>query len=241
MPEIEYVNNIIRKYNIPITGVIHVGAHKFEELPCYNYANITNDKIIWIEANKKLIDNCTNKSIMVKNYCVSDKDNEEIEFNISNATGSSSILELELHKKHYPGIIFTDKVKMKTKTIKTIYKDEKIPNNFANFLHLDIQGVELKALKGCGDLLNVYDYINTEVNLLPMYKDCALLYEIDEYLLKYNFIRIETEFGPGPRKTIDAKWPGKRDYTIDAWGDALYIKKSKLTDKNIGERTQINK
>ena len=73
-----------------------------------------------------------------------------------------------------------------------------------------------------------------------MYKDCALLYEIDEYLLKYNFIRIETDFGPGPRKTIDAKWPGKRDYTIDAWGDALYIKKSKLTDKNIGEKTQMN-
>ena len=62
---------------------------------------------------------------MVKNYCVSDKDNEEVVFNIGNATASSSILELELHKKHYPGIIFTDKVKMKTKTIKTIYKDEK--------------------------------------------------------------------------------------------------------------------
>ena len=156
MPKLEYVNNIIRKYNIPITGIIHVGAHKFEELVCYNYANITNDKIIWIEANKNLIDNMTDKSIIVKNYCVSDKDNEEIELNISNSTASSSILELDLHKKHYPDIIFTNKIKMKTKTIKTIYKDEKIPDNFANFLHLDIQGVELRALKGCGDLLNMY-------------------------------------------------------------------------------------
>ena len=86
----------------------------------------------------------------------------------------------------------------------------------------------------------MYDYINTEVNLLQVsYKDCALLHEIDEYLLKYNFIRIESDFGPGPRKTMDGNWPGKRDYTIDAWGDALYIKKSKLTDKNIGERWSV--
>ncbi len=33
-----------------------------------------------------------------------------------------------------------------------------------NFLNLDIQGAELKALKSMGDYLNNVDYIYTEVN-----------------------------------------------------------------------------
>ena len=58
---------------------------------------------------------------------------------------------------------------------------------------------------------------------------------------EYGFLRIETDFGPGPRKTITGVWPGAHDFTIDAWGDALYIRKSKLNTENIGERTQMLK
>ena len=65
-----------------------------------------------------------------------------------------------------------------------------------------------------------------------MYKDCALLDEIDDYLSKYGFLRVEIDLGPGPNK-IDKN--GNRDYIIDGWGDALYIKKKIITPKNIGE------
>jgi FkbM family methyltransferase len=44
-----------------------------------------------------------------------------------------------------------------------------------------------------------------EVNNAYVYKNCALVHEIDDYLMKYNFKRIET------------KW------TNENWGDALYI------------------
>jgi FkbM family methyltransferase len=236
MPEIDYVSNYLRKYNIPITGIIHVGAHKFEEIPCYNHANIPSNKIIWVEANKNMIELQNKNNLIIYNYCITDKEGENIEFKITNNTASSSILDFDVNSRDYPDIKFTDTIVMKTDTIKSLYEKENIPNNFANYLHLDIQGVELLALKGAGDLLNNFDFINTEVNLLHMYKDCALLDDIDKYLQNMDFIRIETDFGPGPRKTINGEWPGEKDYTIDGWGDALYIRKSKLTPKNIGER-----
>lgn len=239
MPETNYVSNYLRKYNIPITGILHIGAHKFEELPCYKYANIPDDKIIWVEANKNIIELHNKNNSIVYNYCITDKEGESIEFNVSNSTACSSVLNFDVHSRDYPGVKFINSINMKTDTIKSMYTKEKIPYNFANYLHLDIQGAELYALKGADEILNNFDFINTEVNLLHMYKDCPTLDEIDRYLQEKDFIRIETDFGPGPRKTITGEWPGERDYTIDGWGDALYIRKSKLTKENIGELTRI--
>jgi hypothetical protein len=76
-----------------------------------------------------------------------------------------------------------------------------------NFINLDIQGAELKALKGMEEYLHQIDYIYTEVNSDYVYEGCALIGEIDEYLQKFGLIRVET------------KWCG--DYK---WGDALYIR-----------------
>ena len=47
------LKNIIQKYNLQIKGVIHVGAHKGEELSSYFKNNIKN--VILIEANNELI------------------------------------------------------------------------------------------------------------------------------------------------------------------------------------------
>ncbi len=79
-------------------------------------------------------------------------------------------------------------------------------DNF-NFINLDIQGVELLALKGFGDLLNKIDFVYTEVNVGYVYKDCALITEIDEYLSSFGFSRTETHL------------------TEMEWGDAFYVKK----------------
>ncbi len=76
-----------------------------------------------------------------------------------------------------------------------------------NFLNLDIQGAELKALKGMEEYLNKVDYIYTEVNEDYVYKDCALVNELDEYLKLFGLYRVET------------KWC--ENYK---WGDALYIR-----------------
>ena len=73
-------------------------------------------------------------------------------------------------------------------------------------MNIDIQGAELLALKGMGDLIKYFDYVYLEVNSDYVYKKCALVHEIDDYLSKYNYVRVETSW-------TDAKW-----------GDALYIR-----------------
>ena len=60
-------------------------------------------------------------------------------------------------------------------------------------------------------LQNVY-YIYTEVNSDYVYKECALITELDEYLLKFGLHRVETKWCENYR-----------------WGDAFYIKQSLLT------------
>jgi FkbM family methyltransferase len=199
---------ITKKYNMKIHGILHIGAHNCEELEAYQNYGLKNSQIIWVEANPKLVEQNLNidKSRIIKNFICCDIDKGKTKLNIANNGQSSSILELGTHEKSYPSIKYNGCVEVKNCRIDTMYDKDNIPKTFANFLNIDIQGAELLALKGMSDLIDCFDYIYLEVNSDYVYKNCALVHEIDEYLLKYNFKRIET------------KW------TNDKWGDALYIK-----------------
>lgn len=95
---------------------------------------------------------------------------------------------------------------MKTQRLDTFYKIHNLNPTIANFANFDIQGNELNAMKGMGDLLPHFDYIYTEVNTKHLYKGCCLLSDIDAYLTPFGFQRVETKM------------------TRRGWGDALYIK-----------------
>ena len=74
------------------SGVLHLGAHRGSESAIYEYFG---KKAIWVEANPKIfLDLKINlkKYIFQEPYCqlLTDKDNEIIEFNISNNDGASS-------------------------------------------------------------------------------------------------------------------------------------------------------
>lgn len=202
---------LLKNLNIekPIKGIIHIGAHKCEEKPFYNNVLKVDDKrIVWIDAIQQLIAENKKKNPNIRIFwgCLSDKDDEEIEFKITNNLQSSSILDMKEHLKEHPQIVETKRIKMKTKKLTSLMAQHNInPNNF-NFINLDIQGAELLALKGAGDLLKNIDYIYTEVNQKELYAGCALLPEIDEYLKAFGFKR---------KNTIITKY---------GWGDAFYTK-----------------
>jgi hypothetical protein len=86
----------------------------------------------------------------------------------------------------------------------------RIPMEKINFINLDIQGVELNALKSMEKYLenSGIEYIFTEVNTEHVYKDCGLLSEIDEYLGRFGFDRVETKM-----------------WMDCGWGDAFYIRR----------------
>ncbi len=54
-------------------------------------------------------------------------------------------------------------------------------------LWMDLQGAELKALKGMGDLVRKVRFIYTEVEFIEMYEGQALFSQIDRYLAEQDF------------------------------------------------------
>jgi hypothetical protein len=76
-----------------------------------------------------------------------------------------------------------------------------------NMINIDVQGYELEVFKGSTDILHNIDYIISEVNRDEVYQNCTKVDDLDIFLSKYNFIRVETS------------WDG------NTWGDALYVKR----------------
>jgi FkbM family methyltransferase len=192
-----------------ILGVIHIGAHECEERQMYiNHFNLTDKDIIWIEAipDKVNFIKSINPNILIYNNCISDTDNKEISFMITNNYQSSSMLNLKTHKIAHPDVVEIRRIKLSTKTLNTFMKENSFKIDGYNFLNLDIQGAELMALKGASEVLPHIDYIYCEVNTEELYENCALMNEIDNYLSTYNFKRILTKM------------------TGCGWGDAFYMK-----------------
>ena len=214
MINIKKVNNKYKEY-AKIRGVIHIGAHMMQERNAYLRCGL--DNTIWIEGNKNIYEKICklvkNTNERVFSYVVSDKDDEEVDFNITTNNGqSSSILKLgQRHLIEHPNVLVSKTVKTKTRRMSTIIKSNNIQIENYNFLTLDVQGAELLVLKGFGNLLNKFDFICSEVNADYLYKDCALIGEIDDYLLSFGFQRKETEM------------------TRHKWGDALYVKQNLLS------------
>lgn len=198
------LDSLVQKYNVKFTGILHVGAHECEELVSYD-RYLPRNKMLWVEALQDKVDFCKEKypDINIEQAVISDCV-ETVTFNRANNGESSSFLEFGLHSHFHSHVHFVESFQTETKMLKDIICNYDIPYNFVN---LDIQGVELKALKGMSDYLKTVQYIYTEVNSDYVYKDCAIVGEIDEYLKPFGFQRVETEWC--------------RDYR---WGDAFYIK-----------------
>jgi FkbM family methyltransferase len=189
--------------NMEITGALHIGAHECEELNDYE-TYISRDRILWIEAIPNKVAVCKNRysNLNIEQAVVSDKV-ETILFKVANNGQSSSILDFGLHSHYHPNVHYIGAFNCETKLLRDILPKYNIEYNFLN---LDIQGAELKALKGMEEYLPKVDYIYTEVNSDYVYKDCSLITELDDYLKQYGLVRVET------------KW------TDCKWGDAFYMR-----------------
>ena len=216
------LDDLVKKYSIKFNGILHVGAHHCEEIEVYE-KYIQRDKILWVEALQEKVNYCKSiyQNLLIEQAVISDKE-EIVTFNVSNNGQSSSILEFGLHSTFHPDVHYINNFSTTTKMLKDIICNYNIPYNFVN---LDIQGVELKALKSMESYLSSVDYIYTEVNSDYVYKDCSLVTEIDDYLKTFGFVRMETS------------WCG--DFR---WGDAFYVKNKICFDigANIGNWSLAN-
>jgi len=183
---------LIEHFKLNMRGVLHIGAHECEEMAAYTHAGVEGENIFWIEAMEdkvKLMKERNNK-LNIYQAVIDEVNNKEVIFNIADNGQSSSILEFGTHAKHHPHVKMINKVKLETIRLDKLIKEKKIPIEKLNFMNLDIQGKELDALKSMGDYIQYVQYIYTEVNTEKVYKDCALLPEIDEFLKEKGFTRV---------------------------------------------------
>lgn len=199
---------LCKKYNFVPKGIIHVGAHDLEEMPSYLSQGVS--RTVWVEGNPDLVHRNLNK-VDGKNHqlfygLVYSEDDLDLDFKITNNTQSSSILDFSKHEHYHPHVKFVETRTMKSTTIKTLLGSNQVSPGDFDFVNLDIQGVELKALKGFGEYLEPIKYIYTEVNSGEVYKGNDTIEDLDEYLSGLGFKRVETEMSPFE------------------WGDAFYVK-----------------
>jgi FkbM family methyltransferase len=207
------LQDLISRHNLKIHGVIHLGAHNAEELEDYTACGIS--RTVWVEANPNKIIGLLNRVLAIPGHSVfcfaaHETDGLWLKLNVANNGESSSIFELHEHKELYPHIEMVESVSVPTRRVDSLFKQNGLDASAFNFVNVDIQGAELLALKGMSNMLDSIDYIYAEINIGELYKGCCKVEEIDEYLSKFNFSRVETKL---------ADHHG-------TWGDALYIKEN---------------
>lgn len=197
-----------KKYNMNITGIIHIGGHYGEEIPEYIRNGIQN--IIVFEPLKSNFEtlerNVSELNANINGYQVAlGNDERMVSMYVSdNEQQSSSILKPKLHLTNHPTVGFPG-----IEEVEMVKLDKYIDETSGfNFINMDVQGYELEVLKGGSKTLEHVDYVYCEVNRDEVYEDNAYVEELDEFLSSYNMERVETS------------WQG------GIWGDALYIRRN---------------
>ena len=207
IPESEVIH-ILRSFGLTVNGVLHIGAHECEEMQFYKNLGVSANNMIWIDAIQTKVDEAKNRNIPnVFQAVVTNKDDDDVVFHITNNAQSSSVLDFGSHARHHPHVHFIQDVHLKTVTIDSFMSRNSFNPSKYDFWNFDIQGAELMALHGARKALEFPKAIYLEVNTEEVYKGCGRLSEIDTFLGAYNFIRVKTQM------------------TEFGWGDALYVKK----------------
>lgn len=197
---------IFRKYNLDITGIIHIGAHYGSEVNEYIKHGV--QELVLFEPLSKnfeiLENNCrdANANISAYNVALGSKEGTSTMYLSDNDAQSSSILKPKTHIEEMPWIHFKGTEEVEVHTLDS-YNLEGY-----NFINIDVQGYELEVFRGGTKTLEKVDYIYSEVNKAELYEGCAQIDELDNFLGEYGFKRVETH------------WPE----TWYNWGDAFYVK-----------------
>jgi FkbM family methyltransferase len=194
--------------DIKMRGVIHVGAHYGQEYLDYINNGITD--IVFIEplsANyQKLLELYDfPESVKTFNLALGNiKGEVEMYVETFNHGQSSSILEPGSHLNTYPKITFDNREMVKIEKMDNLDIDRKL----YNVLNIDVQGYELEVLKGAEKTLEYIDVIFTEINTGDVYKGCAKLGDLDDFLARRGFDRF---------------WEHIHDNIC--YGDAIYLRR----------------
>lgn len=176
------------------SGILHIGAHRGSEAPVYEWFG---KKVVWIEANPNIYENLRENLIKYElqtSFCrlITDKDDQEYSFKISNNDGASSSIynfsninseEMFLDRN----FSMKEEIKIKSISLDNFFKKEKIdPKNFNHWV-IDVQGSELDLFKGAKNSLKFCKSLIVEVSTKDIYEGGAIWKDVKNFLKGENF------------------------------------------------------
>lgn len=214
-----------RYWKLKPSVILHIGAHEAEEITQYVELGWGTARVVWVEALEDKANVVKDRTCHLPNHEVInivawDASGDTVTFHETINGQSSSALELGAHADLYPEIVVTRSSERITHRIEDAVDFSSTA--YIDLVNLDIQGAELKALKGLGDQINKVQAIYCEVNTAELYVGCAQLPELDEWLKTQGFTRVDWEILP------------------EHWGDALWIRSTRLP-RNIGYRRTLRR
>lgn len=184
--------------------VLHVGAHEAEEAE--KYEALGADTVHWVESQPDLVrqlrEKLDGRFHRIYQGSVWSESGQQKHFHLASNSQSSSLYPFHLHLKSHPEVTETGRHE-----VTTIRLDDLLPEMKFNIVVMDIQGAELEALKGMGQLLDAAKIAYLEVNKRKLYKGIPMIEELDSGLKGRGFRRLVTSWEKGK-----------------GWGDAVYVK-----------------
>ena len=183
-------------------GILHLGAHRGTEAEVYNWFG---KNVAWVEANPEIYQELKLHLQFYKNQIpllalLSDNDGEVLNFHISNNDGAcSSMFEFsdeinksEIWKNRNFEMVKT--LKIKSISLDSLFKKNSLDPKDYNHWIMDLQGSELKCLKGAEKSLNYCKSIYIEVSKKQFYKNAVIWDELNHWLNSKNFYSKETPY-----------------------------------------------
>jgi len=201
----------VKKYEIPINNIVHIGSHLVQEREDYDALGAKH--VYWIEAipwvaeqAELLLKNYPNQSLVCGLLWSSPGEKREF-FVAGNAGSSSSTLKPFLISASHPEVRISRSVFLETTTLDLVIKSAEPDLGSGNFLVVDTQGAELHIIQGANDSLSRFDYIVAEVSLKELYLGATNFKEFNKEMKKFGYSLVDANVN---RAT--------------GWGDALYFK-----------------
>lgn len=111
---------------------------------------------------------------------------KEMPIHVSNRDDSSSLLPITNRQNElFPGTAKKGEETIRVETLSAVLQLREIIS--PALLKLDVQGFELEALKGCGDLLSRFQYVYVECSFVELYEGQAFADEVIRHLQERGF------------------------------------------------------
>lgn len=204
------IAGVLRRYRIAPCGVIHVGAHKGEEVDLYR--KIGFPRILLIEplpeCHSFIVAKIEGSRDATCVKCAVGSYNGTALLRVTNEPQSSSLLELAGHRALYPGIVETEQVEVEVRTLDALLVEIGHSSRGYNFLNMDIQGMEGEVLES-SQTWHDMDAILLERSKSELYLGQQIETEVDAILDQAGFVLVA------------------EDHTYSKeWGDGMFVKRS---------------